>query len=94
MSSEFYDSLLARARAIKAKIHADIGPPINPQDEILKFLGFKIRPGDRLLDTVSGQEVVVAGGTIANVNSQSPRVIPHPGSVRPPAEWPGGPASS
>lgn len=49
---------------LKAKMAAGLGPVADPQDVFLELHGFPYRVGQVVIDTVTGEEVVILGGTI------------------------------
>ena len=75
------DALKTGIAAAQAKTQLEIGPQADPQQVFFNFFGFKFRPGETVVDTVSGGEAVILGGSVETINPATPGVVIDSGSV-------------
>ena len=64
--------LKVQIAAAQARTQALLGPQPDPQVAFFQLLALPFMPGETVVDSVTGEEVQVVGGTIQNYNLDSP----------------------
>jgi hypothetical protein len=60
-----------RAELLTARMAAQLGAVDHPLAPIFDALGLKVRPGMKVVDTITGETVEVVSGGIENVSSDA-----------------------
>lgn len=68
------EDIQARARVAQARLDAQLGAIDAPEAPVMRVLGFRLKPGLRMMDQVSGEPVEVVDAGVIYVSESGAAV--------------------